>query len=115
MNFTASSGFIFSPHYPSYYPPLSRCHWTINVPPGNNIKLRFLEFQLEDHPSCFNDFIEVHSGEGKTRNFLGRYCGQRFPAFLESSSNLMVITFVSNEKVTRSGLKLHYTSEKGKS
>ncbi|KAM7447428.1 hypothetical protein ABFA07_004432 [Porites harrisoni] len=52
-NFTTMSGIILSPHHPGYYPPLTRCRWTINVPRGNTIKLRFLEFQLEDHPSCF--------------------------------------------------------------
>ena len=113
-NFTDSSGFIYSPHYPSYYPPLTRCHWTISLPPGTTIKLRFLEFQLEDHPSCDNDFIEVYSGQANARTKIGRYCGQRFPAFIESSSNVMEITFVSNNKGTRSGLKLHYTSRKGK-
>ncbi|KAJ7371684.1 Domain abundant in complement control protein, SUSHI repeat, short complement-like repeat (SCR) [Desmophyllum pertusum] len=111
-NFSDSSGLLFSPHHPGYYPPLTRCRWMINVPPLNTIKLRFLEFQLEDHPSCYNDYIEVYSGYGKTRKYMGRYCGQRFPEFLQSSSNVMEITFVSNEKITRTGLKLHYTSEK---
>ena len=106
------SGMILSPHHPGYYPPLMLCHWTINVPRGNTVKLRFLEFQLEDHPSCLNDSLEIYSGP-KSRTFLGRYCGERFPAFVESSSNVMVITFVSNDKITGLGFKLHYTSEKG--
>ena len=84
----------------------------IKVPPGNTIKLHFLEFQLEEHPSCYNDYIEVYDG-GSAKEFLGRYCGQRFPEFLQSSSNVMEITFASNEKVSRAGLKLHYTSQKG--
>lgn len=114
INFTNSSGFILSPHYPGYYPPETRCHWTINVPPGNIIKLRFLEFHLEDHPSCYNDFIEVYSGQANARRKIGRYCGQRFPAFLLSSSNFMEIMFVSDDKVTSSGMKLYYTSEKSR-
>ena len=44
---------------------------------------------------------------------MGRYCGERFPTFVESSSNVMVITFKSNDKITGLGFKLHYTSEKG--
>ena len=106
------SGIILSPHHPGYYPPLTRCRWTINVPHGNTIKLRFLEFQLEDHPSCFRDSLEIYSGLN-SRKFLGRYCGERFPAFVESSSNIMVITFETNDKITGLGFKLHYTSEKG--
>lgn len=114
-NMTNSSGFIFSPHFPGYYPPLTLCRWTIKVAPGKNIKLRFLEFQLEDHPSCYSDYIEVYDGyETKTKKLLGRYCGLRFPDFLESSTNVMLIKFVSNDKVTRSGFKMHYTSEEGK-
>ena len=106
------SGIILSPHHPGYYPPLMRCHWTINVPRGNTIKLRFLEFQLEDHPSCSKDSLEIYS-ELKSTKLLGKYCGERFPAFVESSSNVMVITFESNDKITGLGFKLHYTSEKG--
>ena len=104
------SGIILSPHHPGYYPPLTRCQWTINVPRGNTIKLRFLEFQLEDHPSCFNDFLEIYSGL-KPRTLLGKYCGERFPAFVKSSSNVMVITFVSNNKINGLGFKLHYAGE----
>ena len=111
-NLTTMSGMILSPHHPGYYPPLTRCQWIINVPRGNTIKLRFLEFQLEDHPSCFNDFLDIYSGL-KPRKVMGRYCGERFPAFLVSSSNAVTITFVSNDKVSGSGFKLHYTSEKG--
>lgn len=112
-NFTNSSGLMFSPRYPGYYPPLIRCRWLIKVSSERTIKLRFLEFQLEDHPSCYNDYIEVYDG-GTSRTLLGRYCGQRFPEFLQSSSNVMEIIFVSDEKITRAGLKLYYTSEKGK-
>ena len=85
----------------------------IKVTPGETIKLRFLEFQLEDHPSCEKDFIEVYDGS-KTRTPMGRYCGQRFPECIRSSSNVMEIIFVSDDEVARAGLKLHYNSEKGK-
>ena len=104
------SGIILSPHHPGYYPPLTRCQWIINVPRGHTIKLRFLEFQLEDDPSCLTDFLEIHSGL-KPRTLLGKYCGERFPAFVKSSSNVMVITFVSNNKINGLGFKLHYAGE----
>ena len=45
---------------------------------------------------------------------MGRYCGERFPAFVESSSNVMVITFESNDNIAGLGFKLVYASEKGK-
>ena len=104
------SGIILSPHHPGYYPPLTRCRWIISVPRGNTIKLRFLEFQLEDDPSCLNDFLEIYSGL-KPRTLMGKYCGERFPAFVESSSNVMVMTFVSNNKINGLGFKLHYAGE----
>ena len=104
------SGIILSPHHPGYYPPLTRCQWIINVPRGNTIKLRFLEFQLEDHPSCLTDFLEIHSGL-KPRTLMGKYCGERFPACVKSSSNIVVITFGSNDKINGLGFKLHYAGE----
>lgn len=111
-SFTNSSGYIFSPHFPSYYPPSKRCKWKISVPSGNIIKLKFIEFQLEEHPSCSNDYIEVFDGQVETAQRLGRFCGERFPIFLRSSSNVVEIIFSSNNNITRSGFKLLYTSEK---
>ncbi|XP_067041831.1 uncharacterized protein [Acropora muricata] len=104
-----TSGYIFSPNFRPFYRGLIRCNWTIRVPYGNTMKLRFLEFQLEDHPSCSNDFIEVYDGHAGKFGVLGRYCGQRFPSFLMSFSNVLKIIFIGK---AQSVFKFHFSSEK---
>ena len=120
-----TSRYIYSPIY--YYYPLYNyghyylyhyfgygfyegCNWTISAPYGNIIKLRFIEFQLEEHPSCSSDYIEVYDGYYGEFKLLGRYCGQRYPSFLKSSSNVLKILF--SDKSLMSVFKLYFSSEK---
>ena len=105
-----SSGYIFSPNYHPDYQGLKSCNWTITVPYGNIIKLQFLEFQLEEHPSCSKEYIEVYDGYAGEFRLLGKYCGQRFPSFLKSSSNVLKIMFIGNEQM--SVFKFNFSSEK---
>ena len=106
-----TSGYIFSPTYHPYYQGLKSCNWTISVPDGNIIKLRFLEFQLEEHPSCSKEYIEVYDGYAGEFKLLGRYCGQRFPSFLRSSSNVLKIMFIGKDQISL--FKFNFSSEKG--
>ena len=128
----ATSRYIFSPiyyyyyyynryygYYGSYdqyynyrytYRNYESCNWTISAPYGNIMKLRFIEFQLEEHPSCSGDYIEVYDGYYGEFKLLGRYCGQRYPSFLKSSSNVLKILF--SDKSLMSVFKLYFSSEK---
>ena len=106
-----TSGYIFSPNYRPYYQGLKRCNWTIRVRYGNIIKLQFLEFQLKEHPSCSKEYIEVHDGYAGEFKLLGRYCGQRFPSFLKSSSNVLKIMFIGKDQM--SVFKFNFSAEKG--
>ena len=54
-----TSGTITSPGYPGSYPINRTCVWTIRVPAGNNIKLVFSFLDLEHHPNCSYDYLEV--------------------------------------------------------
>ncbi|KAK2568096.1 Leucine-rich repeat and immunoglobulin-like domain-containing nogo receptor-interacting protein 1, partial [Acropora cervicornis] len=117
-----TSRYIYSPIY--YYYPLYNyghyyyfgygfyegCNWTISAPYGNIIKLRFIEFQLEEHPSCSSDYIEVYDGYYGEFKLLGRYCGQRYPSFLKSSSNVLKILFSDESRI--SVFKFFFSSEK---
>ena len=120
-----TSRYIYSPiYYYYYYDPLhdyndyyyfrygfyEGCNWTISAPYGNIIKLRFIEFQLEEHPSCSSDYIEVYDGYYGEFKLLGRYCGQRYPSFLKSSSNVLKILFSDKSRI--SVFKLFFSSEK---
>ena len=109
-NRTQSSGFILSPFYPGYHPSNTHCTWRIKVQAGYVIRLQFIAFELEEHPTCAGNFLEVRDGFSQREGFLGKFCGQSFPTLIESLDNQMMITFKSNGQSSRSGFKIYYTA-----
>lgn len=53
------------------------CDWVIEAPPGKNVHLTFLTFELEDEHECGYDSIEVYQGFDDSGPTNGRYCGNR--------------------------------------
>lgn len=106
--FVESSGFILSPHYPGFYAPNSHCNWLITAPVGNVIRLEVLDFQLEDGPRCATDHMQVTDGHNLGDLSLGKFCGEKIPAVIESSGNTVRISFRSDKDIQRTGFKLHY-------
>ena len=49
---TATSGYLSSPFYPNDYVNNKDCKWHINVPEGEQIKIDFISFNVEDDSSC---------------------------------------------------------------
>ncbi|XP_037538649.1 inactive serine protease PAMR1 [Nematolebias whitei] len=78
------------------YPNNARCEWTIQVDRTFTIELRFMMLSLEFHPSCRYDYVEVRDGDSINARVIGRFCGNSRPAPLQSSSNSLHITFVSD-------------------
>ncbi len=58
-NYHASTGVIHSPGWPNHYGHGRECIWNIRVPPGQQIMLNFTTFNLEHHPDCNYDFLEI--------------------------------------------------------
>ncbi|KAK1786331.1 hypothetical protein P4O66_018035, partial [Electrophorus voltai] len=102
---TSLSGNISSPYYPSFYPPSVDCTWTINVPKGMNIRVKFLMFRMKEpgvNPRvCNKDYVLI----------LGtRYCGERSVLALSSANNSMVIQFHSDQSYTDKGFLAQYSA-----
>lgn len=55
------SGSFHSPGYPSSYPSNRECIWYIHTAPGSSIQLTIHEFDIEYHPNCRYDVLEVRS------------------------------------------------------
>ena len=53
-----ASGKFTSPNYPSNYPGVAECVWTITVPSGN-IYINFTDFEMEFDSRCAFDYVEV--------------------------------------------------------
>lgn len=61
---THPEGSFTTPRYPKGYPISTECNWTVQVEPGRNIELTFLDVDMET-PDCFFDYISVRISELK--------------------------------------------------
>lgn len=101
---TGNSGTFTSPNYPKYYPPNTRCEWTIEVASTMNVKLIFSKFMMSvgQPGNCLNDYVEVN-GE--------KLCGNvSANKLVTSSSNRMTVVFYSDGSLVDRGFNATYSS-----
>ncbi|KAL3191965.1 hypothetical protein MRX96_059467 [Rhipicephalus microplus] len=90
-----------SPNYPDDYRPNKECIWKITVPKDYQVALKFQSFEVENHDSCVYDYLEVRDGHDASSQLLGKYCGYRTPDNLRSTTNRMLVKFVSDRSVNK--------------
>ncbi|XP_062322636.1 suppressor of tumorigenicity 14 protein isoform X1 [Osmerus eperlanus] len=99
------SGKFTSPHYPSFYPPAVDCKWSVEVPTGQKIRVRFTMFRMKepgvDTRVCHKDYVQVMDI---------KYCGELVTLTLTSNTNNMVISFHSDESFTDKGFSAEYSA-----
>ncbi|XP_023491574.2 mannan-binding lectin serine protease 2 isoform X1 [Equus caballus] len=107
--FTDRSGVISSPEYPQPYPKLSSCTYSIHLEEGFSIILNFVEsFNVEMHPEiqCPYDSLKIQTDKAE----YGPFCGDTLPGRIETKSNIVTITFVTDQSGDHAGWKIHYSS-----
>jgi hypothetical protein len=74
---------------------------------NNAIKADFIEFDIEDEPSCGYDYLMIYDGPNTSSTLLGTYCGTNTPGQVTSSHSSGALTFVfhSDEGYTTIGWK----------
>ncbi len=83
------------------------CKWLIQVADGRIISLSFTSFDTE----ASYDHVSVYDGATTSATLLGRFSGNSIPtATLTSSSNAMLVRFVSDVSQTGQGFDATYTS-----
>ena len=63
IGFSAESGSLISPYYPSRYPDNKDCFYVIRQEPGHVITLSFVDFSIEHSLTCEYDYIEVRNSQ----------------------------------------------------
>ncbi|XP_062946970.1 procollagen C-endopeptidase enhancer 1 isoform X1 [Cynocephalus volans] len=106
---TGESGYVASEGFPNLYPPNKECIWTITVPEGQTVSLSFRVFDLELHPACRYDALEVFAGSGTSGQRLGRFCGTFRPAPLVAPGNQVTLRMTADEGTGGRGFLLWYS------
>ncbi|XP_059368386.1 adhesion G-protein coupled receptor G6-like isoform X3 [Carassius carassius] len=101
---TDSQGSFTSPCYPNDYPSSQACKWTIQAPTGFIVQITFLDFELEEAPGCIYDRIVINTGTSDAK-----FCGLTPNGLtLNSSGNVMEISFNSDFSVQKKGFHISY-------
>ncbi|XP_069341847.1 procollagen C-endopeptidase enhancer 1 [Eulemur rufifrons] len=106
---TGESGYVASEGFPNLYPPNKECIWTVTVPEGQTVSLSFRVFDLELHPACRYDALEVFAGSGTSGQRLGRFCGTFRPAPIVAPSNQVTLRMTADEGTGGRGFLLWYS------
>ncbi|XP_045117385.1 cubilin-like [Portunus trituberculatus] len=106
-------GSFKSPGYPGHYPVDRDCYWTITVSPGKRIKFHFPTLQLEHHPNCSFDFLEIRDGLTENGHSLGKYCSSVTPEPLTTSGSEAFVHFHSDLSLSDTGFLISYSAEPG--
>ncbi len=108
----SDDGFIQTPGYPFRYPARITCTWRIRPKRLSRTRISFLDFSLEYSEGCIYDFLEIqeHSLHYAVVKRIGKFCGYDKPSdIVISSNNDVVIRFVSDATVRKTGVKIKFT------
>ncbi|XP_039516187.1 platelet-derived growth factor D isoform X1 [Pimephales promelas] len=108
-----SGGHVQSPRFPNSYPRNLLLSWKLLSPVHTRILLEFdPQFGLEEPENgvCRYDYVEVEDISETSTIIWGRWCGKRFPSRITSKTNLIKITFKSDDYfVARPGFNIYYS------
>ncbi|XP_034025114.1 cubilin [Thalassophryne amazonica] len=109
---STSSGTFGSPdpNLDGRYEPMLNCIWTLSVPVNNIINLNFSSFDLESSSTCRYDYLKVYDGDNMNFPLVGTFCGNTVPAPFVSSGNFLIVHFVTDGSVQRSGFNASFTA-----
>lgn len=106
-----TGGHLESPNYPEDYQPNKECIWKITVPEDYQVALKFQSFEVENHDNCVYDYVEVRDGLSMDSPLIGVFCGYKIPPDIRSSSNYLLIKFVSDGSVQKAGFSATFIKE----
>lgn len=115
QNYTATTGVIKSPGFPEKYPNSLECTYIIFAPKMSEIILEFESFDLEQDSNppggmfCRYDRLEIWDGFPEVGPHIGRYCGQKTPGRIRSSSGVLSMVFYTDSAIAKEGFSANYS------
>ncbi|XP_076027535.1 cubilin [Genypterus blacodes] len=107
-------GSFSSPGYPSRYPDNTECMWHISTSAGSSITITIHEFDVEFHPDCNYDLLEVYGGPDLEAPRLVQLCGPTHsPMQVSSTGNALTVRFKSDAYVSGRGFNASWTEVQG--
>jgi len=107
-----------SPNFPKPYPQNIQCTWRIVAPIGYQVKLSFLEFDLENNylESGCHDYVSVRDGGlvFKEVKEISKRCGNSKPPTVSSSTAVLWIRFLTDKEVEKNGFSIKVLPIRGK-
>ncbi|OAD59859.1 Tolloid-like protein 2 [Eufriesea mexicana] len=86
------------------------CDWAIEAPPGKNVHLTFVTFQLELESDCNYDFVEVYSGLDTSGLLYGRYCGNSNTTDFISINEALLVRFRTDDTISNKGFMAFFVA-----
>ena len=77
--------------------------WTLAPENGGNIELTFEDFDLEEDKHCSYDYVVVSHG-----SYSEKFCGHSTPSVITSSGTSIMVTFHTDNSVTRQGFSAEW-------
>ncbi|XP_065171165.1 protein tolkin-like [Atheta coriaria] len=106
-----SGGHLESPNYPEDYQPNKECVWKLTVPENYQVAMKFQSFEIENHDNCVYDYVEVRDGLTMDSPVIGVFCGNKIPPDIRSTSNHLLVKFVSDGSVQKAGFSATFIKE----
>ncbi|XP_056401906.1 embryonic protein UVS.2-like [Hyla sarda] len=104
------NGTFTSANYPSVYPNNANCVWLIRTPVGQ-VALQFAAFDVQYSSTCAYDYLRIYDGPSRSSPvLLDRTCGTGLVPLMVSSTNQMLVEFVSDKATAGIGFKATYTA-----
>ena len=107
-----TSGELTSPNFPKEYFHNSKCIWTITVPEGKSVQLRFVEFKVEgdiNRRRCPHDHLSIWNGTDSSAPLIGKFCNSNPPPpIICSSGNTLRLKFRSDDALAWTGFHISY-------
>ncbi|XP_061714224.1 cubilin-like [Cydia pomonella] len=106
---------VKSPGYPESYADELMCEWLYKSLPGQHISLEFLDFQLEERPNCFADYVSVMGSDtGMEWKPIKEFvCTNEGTQNIKIETSFMKLIFKSDYSMTEKGFRALVSSKCG--